>query len=86
MSDPAVRDAFAAHLLDLLNDELSLDPSTVIESDTDLLLTGLIDSLGVIQVVSWMEDELQVSVDPVDVTLENFQTAARMITFASTLV
>ncbi len=73
-------------LLDLLNEELSLDPSVTIDESTDLLLTGLVDSLGVIQVVSWIEDELEVSVDPADVTLENFQTAGRMIRFAATLV
>ena len=76
---------FAAELLELLNDELSLDPTIPIEHDTDLLITGLVDSLGVIQVVAWMEEELGVSIDPVDVTLENFQTAGRMIRFASSL-
>ena len=76
----------ATSLLDLLNDELSLDPSIPIEEDTDLLVTGLVDSLGVIQIVSWIEAELGVEVDPIDVTLENFQTAGRMIRFAASLV
>lgn len=75
----------ADDLLDLLNEELSLDPSVIIDVDTDLLLTGLVDSLGIIQVVAWIEDELDVSVDPIDVTLENFQTAGRMIRFATHL-
>lgn len=69
-------------LLSLLNDEISVDPSETIEIDTDLLLTGLVDSLGVVQVVAWMEDELGVAIDPIDVTLDNFQTPARMIEFA----
>lgn len=89
MSDPAATDellaGLAEGLLDLLNDELSLDPSVTIDADTDLLMTGLVDSLGVIQVVAWLEDELDVSIDPVHVTLENFQTAGRMTRFASTL-
>lgn len=72
-------------ILELLNEELSLDPSIIIDEETDLLLTGLVDSLGVIQVVAWIEDALDVSIDPVDVTLENFQTAGRMIRFASRL-
>lgn len=86
MTDSTTTPDFAADLLELLNDELSLDPSVTIGEETDLLLTGLVDSLGIIQVVSWMEDELGLSVDPVDVTLENFQTAGRMIRFASTRV
>lgn len=84
-SDEAFPDGLADGLLELLNDELSLDPSIPIEQDTDLLVTGLIDSLGVIQIVSWIEDEVGVEVDPVDVTLENFQTAGRMIRFAASL-
>jgi len=94
MSEPTAVDGaggslpagLADALLELLNDELSLDPSMPIEEDTDLLVTGLVDSLGVIQVVSWIEDELGVEVDPIDVTLENFQTAGRMIRFAASLV
>ncbi len=86
MPDLAATDqGFAEALLVLLNDELSLDPSVVIALETDLLLTGLVDSLGIIQVVSWIEDELGVQVDPVDVTLENFQTPGAMIRFAGTL-
>jgi len=86
MPDLAATDeAFAAALLELLNDELSLDPSALIALDTDLLLTGLVDSLGVIQVVSWIEDELDTSIDPIAVTLENFQTPGAMIRFAATL-
>jgi acyl carrier protein len=68
-------------LLDFVNREASLDPTTQIELETDLLLTGLVDSLGVIRVVQWLEDELEMMIDPVDVILENFQTVARMIDF-----
>ena len=86
MSDLAATDqSFVLGLLELLNDELSLDPSVSIDVDTDLLLTGLVDSLGIIQVVSWIEDEMGSSIDPVDVTLENFQTPGAMIRFAATL-
>jgi len=49
--------------------------------DTDLLLTGLVDSLGVVHIVNWMEDELGVDVAPIDVTLENFRTVSAMATF-----
>ncbi|MEL6983183.1 MAG: acyl carrier protein, partial [Actinomycetota bacterium] len=52
-----------------------------IEADTDLLLTGAVDSLGVIRITQWMEDELGIEVDPSDVTLENFQTVSRMMRY-----
>jgi acyl carrier protein len=49
--------------------------------DTDLLLTGAVDSLGVIRITQWLEDEAGVEVDPGDVTLENFQTIDRMLVY-----
>lgn len=79
-------DEFETALIALLNDEISLDPDVAIDLETDLLLTGLVDSLGVVQVVAWMEDELGASIDPIDVTLDNFQTPERMIVFAKSLL
>ena len=49
--------------------------------DTDLLLTGAVDSLGVIRITQWLEDETGITVDPGDVTLDNFQTIDRMLTY-----
>jgi acyl carrier protein len=54
---------------------------TVLEADTDLLLTGAVDSLGVIRITQWIEDETGIEVDPGDVTLENFQTIDRMVVY-----
>ena len=50
-----------------------------IEADTELLLSGLVDSIGVIRIVSWIEDHLEIEIDPVDVVLENFQSVAAMV-------
>lgn len=73
--------AFADELLAMINAEVSFDPSEEITPDTDLLLTGLVDSLGVVQIVAWMEDRLGIEIEPVDVVLENFQTVDRMLAF-----
>jgi acyl carrier protein len=72
-------------LLALVNDEISLDPDQPVRGDTDLLLTGLVDSLGVIDIVAWLEDRLGVDIDPVDIVLEHFQTVDRMVAFAGRL-
>lgn len=53
-----------------------------LSGDTDLLLTGAVDSLGVIRITQWLEDETGIDVDPADVTLENFQTIDRMLVYA----
>lgn len=53
-----------------------------IDADTDLLLTGLVDSLGVILIVNWMEDELAIAIDPADVVLDHFQFVHQMVAYA----
>ncbi len=70
-----------AQLIDMITAEVSLDPDHEITGDTDLLLTGLVDSLGVVQIVGWIEDELGIDVDPLDVVLENFQTVGQMVAY-----
>jgi acyl carrier protein len=70
-----------AALCAFIDDNVSLDPTVAVEPETDLLLTGLVDSLGVVQIVAWIESELRVTVDPTDVVLENFQTVDAMAAF-----
>lgn len=74
MSDLTTRlVSFVRH--DICNDTIDLAP------DTDLLLTGAVDSLGVIRITQWIEDETGIEVDPGDVTLDNFQTIDRMVVY-----
>jgi acyl carrier protein len=70
-----------AQLCTFIDDAVSLDPDTPVAPDTDLLMTGLVDSLGVVQIVSWMEQELGIVVEPTDVVLEHFQTVDAMAGF-----
>lgn len=78
-ADPTGGD-FVDALLGFIDAEVSqLDEP--IAPDTDLLLTGAVDSLGVVMVVDWIERRLGRSIDPGDVVLENFQTVALMVRF-----
>lgn len=44
----------------------------VIGDGDDLLLSGLVDSLGVMRLVTFLEDNFSTSVPPEDVTIDNF--------------
>lgn len=77
---PEVDDAFEAALIGFIMSDVALDDGQI-EGDTDLLLTGLVDSLGVVLIVEWIETELGRAIDPADVVLENFQTVAAMMEF-----
>lgn len=53
-------------------------------TQTDLLLSGLVDSLGVVMIVEWIEADLDLTIDPGDVVLENFQTIDSIVGFVAT--
>jgi acyl carrier protein len=50
-------------------------------NDDALLASGIIDSLGVLDLVSFIESEFNVAVNDDDLTPENFQTIDRMAEF-----
>lgn len=45
-----------------------------IPPDDDLLGSGIVDSLGLMSIVFYIEQELGIDVPPEDVTIENFQS------------
>ncbi len=70
----------AEQLTAFIQDEIVLD-DVVVTGDFDLLLSGAVDSLGVIRITHWMEETVGLVVDPGDVTLENFQTIDKMAAY-----
>lgn len=76
---------FTVALCEFIDDEVSLDPDTAVEPDTDLLTTGLVDSLGAMEIVHWIEESQDLHIDPAEVTIENFQTVDRMIALVARL-
>lgn len=84
-TNPSESSALRDDLTQMISSQVSLDPSATIEAGTDLLLSGLVDSLGVVQIVGWLEDRLGVQIDPVDIVLENFESVDAMLAFAAGL-
>jgi acyl carrier protein len=78
-----VKSELSLLLLKFVQEEVAVS-GRELAGDTDLLLTGAVDSLGVIRITQWLEDVGGIEVDPADVTLENFQTVDRMVTYAAT--
>ena len=72
---------WSSQLLEFIGDEVAVtdDPLT---AETDLLLTGTVDRLGVIRITQWLEERTGVPVPPGDVTVENFQSVAAIATYA----
>ena len=71
---------FANRLTTFISGEV-VDHDESIQLDTDLLMTGLVDSLGVVMIVEWLERELAITIDPGDVVLEHFRSVAAMLDY-----
>ncbi|MGH3718667.1 MAG: acyl carrier protein [Pseudonocardiaceae bacterium] len=56
-------------------------PTESLAADYDLLSGGVIDSLGLLKVIAWLEDRFDVAVDDIDIEPDNFRTVAAMNAF-----
>lgn len=54
-----------------------------LSNDQDLLISGLVDSMGVVRLINFIEGNLNFAVPPEDVTLENFQTIETIASYLS---
>jgi acyl carrier protein len=79
MSNPVT----PTELRTFLQEELSIDaPFT----DDDLLFTsGLLDSVAMMNLITFLEEKTGADVRPADVTLDNFDSLTRIATYAATL-
>lgn len=57
-----------------LREELGVASSQSLDDDVMLIEQGIIDSLGIFQMVQFLESELGVVVEDDELLLENFQT------------
>lgn len=56
-------------------------PAEELEDDFDLLTGGVVDSLGLLKVVAWLEDEFDIAVDDSELGPESFRTVAAIREF-----
>lgn len=56
-----------------------------LQDDTELFSSGVIDSLGVMELVSLVERAIGRSIPPAAITLENFDSIERIARFAAAL-
>ena len=69
-------------LVAFLEQELAVD-TTNIEDTTPLFSAGIVDSFAIISLMTYLETESGISIDPVDVTLENMDSIQRIMNFVS---
>jgi acyl carrier protein len=56
-------------------------PVEELDTDFDLLTGGVVDSLGLLQVVAWLETEFDIGVDDAELGPESFRTVGAIKAF-----
>ena len=65
-------------LTDFIKQEILHGRAVNLDQDQDLLGAGVIDSLGILRMVAFMEEQFGVQVPDEDVVFENFQSIGAM--------
>ncbi|MEM8964699.1 MAG: acyl carrier protein [Acidobacteriota bacterium] len=86
MPNVTMPDDIAAGVIDFITTELVSHRDDVeLSVDDDLLSSGLVDSLGVMRLIRFLEERHGVTVPPADVTLENFMTVGAITVYVRSL-
>jgi acyl carrier protein len=70
-----------AEIRSYIEKEILRDPAAQIEPDQDLLLSGSLDSLGIVRLVEYLESRSGVQIPAQDVTLENFGSLQKIAAY-----
>ncbi|MGW7082900.1 acyl carrier protein [Streptomyces sp. NPDC054871] len=67
-----------------LVEEFLLDiPADELADDYDLLANGVIDSLGLLTLVSWLEDRYRLDIDAMEIAPDNFRSVGDIEAFVA---
>jgi acyl carrier protein len=67
------------NFLQLLRTQLRIEEP--VDSDTPLISSGLIDSFDVVTLLTFVESEYRVAINPEDIDVDTFDTPAQMLAY-----
>jgi acyl carrier protein len=76
--------SLAARVTGYLAQELRMDPSAI-APETPLVTSGLLDSVALVRLATFLEKELGVRIPDRDVRPEHFETVARIVDYVQRL-
>lgn len=74
-------DTFYAQMNQRLQ-QLSQSPGVAFAPGTSFISTGLIDSISIVEVIAFVEQYWEISVDPSELSVENFDSMAAIAAYA----
>ncbi len=69
-------------LIDFMRDDLGIETDEV-GPDTLIFSDGVVDSFALVEIIGFIEESCGIEVDPLDVSLENFDSLSRMCSFVN---
>lgn len=66
-----------------IKEEISIELIEEIDVHEDLLGSGIVDSMGMMKLIDFIEKESNISIPQEDMTVENFMTIERIIAYLS---
>ncbi len=70
-------------IITYIKTEISMEPMEYIDLEEDLLGNGIVDSLGMMKLAIFLENEFKVKIAPEDMTVENFNTVQSISEYLS---
>ena len=71
-------------LKQFITQELLANEGLTLHDEDNLLLDGMIDSLGILRLVAFVEQTFQIQIPYEDITIENFNTVNSLATYLQT--
>lgn len=81
MTTSAAPNSLTDELVRFIDADVSTGGDEPLLADTDLVMSGLVDSLGVVMIVEWLERRLDITIDPGDVVIEHFASVEAIVAY-----
>jgi acyl carrier protein len=72
-------------LTEFIKNEVMRNKNAKLDENEDLLSAGILDSLAILQLVAYVEDQFGIKVPDEDVVFENFQSVSALDHYLATL-
>jgi acyl carrier protein len=72
-------------LSNYIKQEIMRNPNAKLNDGDDLLSAGILDSLGILQLVAFVEESFKIQIPDEDVVFENFQSIESLDNYLATL-
>ena len=68
-------------LTEYIKDEIMRNRNAKLDPDQDLLSAGILDSLGILQLVAFVEEKFGIKIPDEDVVFENFMSVNSLVSY-----